>query len=328
MDNLIRVFLTPNAGTKSNFSEFDYDSEVEIKGKMVKISDVMARKVFDKLFAPVTPSNPGGIVTKFRLGIVDGTYTILSENVKLFDKNLRDGNGVTGELDLLLVREDGSVAIVDIKTAGKDKWTAFGTGKLKDKSTYFRAQQSIYGYMFHNNTAITPDLKLMPFEIDVTIDGYINDIELASIVEDGKDTIDLEYLPEIENYGITKTTPEIKAPIKRETAKEATTNPGIQESDPTKNKIIDNVNKPIILNGRVGKLVTMPDGSFGIEVTVNNDISTLQLTLDTLQANLTVEKEYGTEETLQALEKDIKKISDAINSAEGLTEVYPLQKIV
>lgn len=326
VDNLIRVFLTPNAGTKSNFSEFDYDSEVEIKGKMVKISDVMARKVFDKLFAPVTPSNPGGIVTKFRLGIVDGTYTILSENVKLFDKNLRDGNGVTGELDLLLVREDGSVAIVDIKTAGKDKWTAFGTGKLKDKSTYFRAQQSIYGYMFHNNTAITPDLKLMPFEIDVTIDGYINDIELASIVEDGKDTIDLEYLPEIENYGITKTTPEIKAPIKRETAKEATTNPGIQESDPTKNKIIDNVNKPIILNGRVGKLVTMPDGSFGIEVTVNNDISTLQLTLDTLQANLTVEKEYGTEETLQALEKDIKKISDAINSAEGLTEVYPLQK--
>jgi hypothetical protein len=326
VDNLIRVFLTPNAGTKSNFSEFDYDSTVEIKGKMVKISDVMARKVFDKLFAPVTSSSPGGIVTKFRLGIVDGTYTILSENVKLFDRNLRDGNGVTGELDLLLVREDGSVAIVDIKTAGKDKWTAFGTGKLKDKSTYFRAQQSIYGYMFHNNTAITPDLKLMPFEIDVTIDGYINDIELASIVEDGKDTIDLEYLPEIENYGITKTTPEIKAPIKKEAAKESITNPGIQESDPAKNKLIDNINKPIVLNGRIGKLVTMPDGAFGIEVTVNNDISTLQLTLDTLEANLSVEKEYGTEETLQALKNDIKRISDAINSAEGFTEVYPLQK--
>jgi len=326
VDNLIRVFLTPNAGTKSNFSEFDYDSEVEIKGKMVKISDVMARKVFDKLFAPVTSSSPGGIVTKFRLGIVDGTYTILSENVKLFDRNLRDGNGVTGELDLLLVREDGSVAIVDIKTAGKDKWTAFGKGTLKDKSTYFRAQQSIYGYMFHNNTAITPDLKLMPFEIDVTIDGYINDIELASIVEDGKDTIDLEYLPEIENYGITKTTPEIKAPIKKEAVKETTTKPGIEESDTSKNKFIDNVNKPVIFNGRIGKLVLMPDGAFGIEVTINNDISTLKLTLDTLEANLLVEKEFGTEETLQALKLDIKKISDIINAAEGLTEVYPLQK--
>jgi hypothetical protein len=70
----------------------------------------------------------------------------------------------------------------------------------------------------------------------------------------------------------------------------------------------------------------MPDGAFGIEVTINNDISTLKLTLDTLEANLLVEKEFGTEETLQALKLDIKKISDIINAAEGLTEVYPLQK--
>jgi hypothetical protein len=326
VDNLIRVFLTPNAGTKSNFSEFDYDSTVEIKGKMVKISDVMARKVFDKLFAPVTTSNPGGIVTKFRLGIVDGTYTILSENVKLFDRNLRDGNGVTGELDLLLVREDGSVAIVDIKTAGKDKWTAFGTGKLKDKSTYFRAQQSIYGYMFHNNTAITPDLKLMPFEIDVTIDGYINDIELASIVEDGKDTIDLEYLPEIENYGITKTTPEIKAPIKKEEAKPSPITIGIEESDTTKNGIGENVNKAVLYNGRVGKLVLMPNAEFGVEIVINDDISALQLTLDALEANLAVEKgEFGNPEYITELENNIKKISEAITSATGVTQVFPIQ---
>ena len=486
VDNLIRVFLTPNAGTKSNFSEFNYDSEVEIKGKMVKISDVMARKVFDKLFAPVSPSSPGGIVTKFRLGIVDGTYTILSENVKLFDRNLRNGNGVTGELDLLLVREDGSVAIVDIKTAGKDKWTAFGKGTLKDKSTYFRAQQSIYGYMFHNSTAITPDLKLMPFEIDVTIDGYINDIELASIVPDGQDTIDLEYLPEIENFGITKSVPEIKAPIKKvtststnakadvilpigtsgsgkstfikslpqenlvvispddmrveftgdinnkskdkeiyeEAAKRAvaaiqqgkqvvfdttnltkdkrrpfieaikkaipnaniqyklmelnpelakqrikaqiargenranvsdenidrqagtykqmlediksegitnydtktTENIGIEESDPVKNRIGENVNKAVMYNGRVGKLVLMPTAEFGVEIVINDDISALQLTLDTLEANLAVEKgEFGNEEQMKALEKDIKRISEAIKLATGVTQVFPIQ---
>lgn len=328
VDNLIRVFLTPNAGTKSNFSEFNYDSEVEIKGKMIKISDVMARKVFDKLFAPVSPSSPGGIVTKFRLGIVDGTYIILSENVKLFDRNLRDGNGVTGELDLLLVREDGSVAIVDIKTAGKDKWTAFGKGTLKDKSTYFRAQQSIYGYMFHNSTAITPDLKLMPFEIDVTIDGYINDIELADIVPDGQDTIDLEYLPEIENFGITKTVPEIKAPIKKEAAATTatTTNVGIEESDPAKNRIGENVNKPVLYNGRVGKLVLMPNAEFGVEIVVNDDISALQLTLDALQANLAVEKgEFGNPEQIAALEKDIKRISEAIESSTGITQVFPIQ---
>jgi hypothetical protein len=331
VDTLIRQFLTLNASSKSNFNEFTYDDEVEIKGRMMKISDMMSRKVFDKLFAPVSITSPGGIVTKFRLGIVDGTYTILSENVKLFDRNLRDGNGVTGELDLLLVREDGSVAIVDIKTSTEYKWKEFGKGTEYDKSTYFRAQQSIYGTMFHNNTAITPDLKLMPFSVTLSEDkiGYIEDIELASIVPDGQDTIDLEYLPEIADFGIIKTTPEIKAPIKKEvaaeTSKETTVEGGIKESDPIKNKIGENVNQPVIYNGRVGKLVLMPSAEFGVEIVINDDISTLQLTLDTLDANLTLEKQYGTEETISELEKNVKRIETAISSAKGFTQVFPLQ---
>lgn len=331
VDTLIRQFLTLNASSKSNFNEFTYDDEVEIKGRMMKISDMMSRKVFDKLFAPVSITSPGGIVTKFRLGIVDGTYIILSENVKLFDRNLRDGNGVTGELDLLLVREDGSVAIVDIKTSTEYKWKEFGKGTQYDKSTYFRAQQSIYGTMFHNNTAITPDLKLMPFSVTLSEDkiGYIEDIELASIVPDGQDTIDLEYLPEIADFGIIKTIPEIKAPIKKEvaaeTSKETTVEGGIEESNPIKNKIGENVNQPVIYNGRVGKLVLMPSAEFGVEIVINDDISTLQLTLDTLDANLTLEKQYGTEETISELEKNVKRISEAIKSAKGFTQVFPLQ---
>jgi hypothetical protein len=330
VDTLIRIFLTPNAATKSKFSEFTYDSEVEVKGRMIKISDMMSRKVFDKLFAPVTPTNPGGIITKFRLGIIDGTYTILSENVKLFDKSLRDGKGVTGEIDLLLVREDGSVAIVDIKTSTEYKWKDFGKGTDYDKSTYFRAQQSIYGTMFHNNTAITPDLKLMPFSVKLSEDkvGYIEDIDLASIVPEGQDTIELEYLPEIADFGITKTTPDIKAPVKRQEGKAATqeTTGGIPESDPTMNKLKDNVNKAVIFNGRPGKLVRMPNGGFGVEIVINNDITSLQLTLDALQANLLVEKgEFGSQELIDQLENDIKKISSAISSATGITEVFPLQ---
>ena len=325
VDTLIRIFLTPNAVNKSNFNEFNYDSEIEIKGRPVKISDTMSRKVFDRLFAPVTTTSPGGIVTKFRLGIVDGSYMILSENVKLFDRRLRDGKGVTGELDLLLVREDGSVAIVDIKTGGKDKWADFGSLSKKDKQTYFRAQQSIYGYMFYNNTGITPDLKLMPFEIDVNLDGYIEDIKLASIVEAGNDTVDLEYLPEIENFGIDKIKPDIKAPIKKvEVAEEK--KEGIPESDPVENRLQQNLNKPVLLGRRVGKLVKMPDGGFGVEVVVNNNITGLQLTLDALEANLLVEKQYGTEETIAELESNIKRIAAAIESAEGLTEVLPVQK--
>jgi hypothetical protein len=503
VDSLIRIFLTPNAGTKSNFSEIEHTSEVEIKGRMMKVSDMMSKKVFDKLFAPVSATNPGGFVTKFRLGIIDGTYTILSENVKLFDKSLRDGRGVTGEIDLLLIREDGSVAIVDIKTSTEYKWKDFGKGTDYDKSTYFRAQQSIYGTMFYNNTAITPDLKLMPFSVTLSEDkvGYIEDIELASIVPEGQDTIDLEYLPDIADYGIIKITPEIKAPVRTatteirivestikknavefkikskkdntvirefiiykkgeiiiiepiqgstaktldisetekedllkqfisqesldlvyqhrdspsdktiesslqqslnkdaasatsrlsrptdtkadverrkeeakasiskiednlwnanypinlertifdtlegETKKEiqnkinakydaelaaltdtkADVN-GIPESDPTLNTLKDNIDKAVIYNGRVGKLVRMPDGNFGVEVTINNDITVLQLTLDALEANLLVEKsEFGNTDTIDELNKNIERISAAIKSSKGVTQIFPVQ---
>ena len=452
VDTLIKIFLTPNAANKSNFSEFTYDSAIEVKGNMKKISDMMSKKVFDKLFAPVTTTNPGGIITKFRLGIIDGTYRILSENVTLFDKSLRNGRGVTGEIDLLLVREDGSVAIVDIKTSTEYKWKDFGKGTDYDKSTYFRAQQSIYGTMLYNNTAITPDLKLMPFSLVLSEDkiGYIEDIDLASIVPEGQDTIELEYLPEIANFGIDKITPDIKAPVRTATtytkadeeylgtpeiskieigtinnvtingdlyqfktkdglisgvmlsptefridgisanevgkgqgskmfeslisylkSKGVTTlktesagegaikmhnkavdkglltkvkedgrfaiftinniQPadvtGIPESDPTLNTLKDNIDKAVIYNGRVGKLVRMPDGNFGVEVTINNDITVLQLTLDALNANLLLEKnQFGSQELIEELEKNITKISNAISSSKGITEVFPLQK--
>ena len=329
VDSLIRIFLTPNAGTKSKFSEIEHTSEVEIKGRMMKISDMMSKKVFDKLFAPVSATNPGGIVTKFRLGIIDGTYTILSENVKLFDKSLRDGKGVTGEIDLLLIREDGSVAIVDIKTSTEFKWKDFGKGTNYDKSTYFRAQQSIYGTMFYNSTAITPDLKLMPFSVTLSEDkvGYIEDIELASIVPEGQDTIDLEYLPDIADYGIIKITPEIKAPVKKEISKEKDSQKmGIPESDPLKDKIGENVNMPVMYSGRLGKLVLLPNAEYGIEIVINDDITTLQLTLDALEANLLVEKsEFGNTDTIDELNKNIERISAAIKSSKGVTQIFPVQ---
>ena len=337
VDGLIRIFLTPNAATGSKFSEFTYNSTVELKGKQIKVSDIMSRKAFDKLFAPVTTTSQGGIITKFRLGIIDGSYMILSENVKLFDKNLRNGKGVTGEIDLLLIKEDGSVAIVDIKTKKIKEvrgqqvsgWKDFGNPEaLYESSTYFRAQQSIYGYQFYNSTAITPELKLMPFDMELSKEkvGYIEDINLANIVPAGQDTFDLEYLPEIENFGIVKIKPEIEAPVQKTQTITEEIGEGIPESDPVMNKLKDNVDKAVIFNGRTGKLVRMPDGSFGVEVIVNNNITGLQLTLDALQANLLVEKgEFGNPELIGEIETQIKRISEAIESTKGLTEVFPLQ---
>jgi hypothetical protein len=347
VDDLIRIYLTPNPSTKSGFSEFTYDSELEIKGKMTKISDVMSRKAFDKLFAPVTLESSGGILTDFRLGILDGNYMILSENVKLFDRNLRD-TGVTGELDLILVREDGTVAIVDIKTAGKGKWEKFGTSPERgyENSIRYRAQQSIYGYMFHNNTGITPDLKLMPFEVTLsqTKVGYIEDIDLAldqikkankTIEEKGigtphtinLHTFDLEYLPEIEDHGIVKTAPEkVIIRPKQETPKEE---PGIPPTDPTKLTLEDNIDKMVMYKGRVGKLIQMADGSFAIEIPIAADLSTIQLTLSQLEGIRDSEDliNLRSEEELQELNENIDKLTKAIESQEGLVEVFPIEKL-
>jgi hypothetical protein len=340
VDDLIRMFLTPNANTKSNFTEFSYDSEVLIKGATTKISDVMSKKAFDALFAPVSATSPGGIVTKFRLGVVDGSYTILSENVKLFDRSFRDGKGVTGELDLLLVKEDGTVAIVDIKTSALkrnnkgeliSKWKNFGTGKGYEKSTYFRAQQSIYGYMFFNSTGIMPELKLMPFDIILNDDkmGYIEDISLPGIVPAGKDTIDLEYLPEIENHGIQKVQPtDVK--IREKAATKIDIKQGIQQSDPKVNTLSGNLNKPIVYEGRVGKLVRMSNGNFGIEIVKNNDLTTLQLSLDSFKANLLVEQslgERGNVDLTLELEEQINKLENAIKSQKGVTEIRPITRL-
>ncbi len=327
VDDLIRIFLTPNASTKSNFSEFEYDSDIEIKGRMTRISDVMSRKAFDKLFAPIKVGSSGGVVTKFRLGIVDGSYMILSENVKLFDRTLRD-DGITGELDLILVREDGSVAIVDIKTSTKAKWEKFGTGEGYEKSLYFRAQQSIYGYMFHNSTGITPELKLMPFSVKLSSEkvGYIEDIDLADIVPTGQDTIDLEYLPEIEEFGIIKTTPENI--IIRETIK---VEPGYEGTDTSKITLEDNIDRSVMYKGSAGTLIRMKDGSFAIKVAkVDKGIENVMITLEALKADLkrldTVSSGNVTD-AQQSLVKDIARLEEFVKSRTKDFEIYPLQNL-
>ncbi len=357
VDDLIRIFLTPNASTESNFSEFTYDSELEIKGRMSKISDLMSKKAFDKLFAPVSSTGSPGILTKFRLGVIDGSYTILSENVKLFDRNLRD-NGITGELDLLLLRDDGTVAIVDIKTSEKKKgkWKNFGTGKGYEKSIYFRAQQSIYGTMFYNSTGILPELKLMPFSVTLSDPGtnkkvgYIEDIDLAldeiqtanNTIEKEKsgathtinsDTFDLEYLSEIENFGVIKTEPEnLITRTTAESTTEPTVKPGFQATESSKITLEDNIDKFVMYKGRPGRLIRMPNGSFAIEVSTNADLTALQISLDIAKANRALLLKNTKEGIyvvggLTEINTEIEKLEEVISSQESSVEVFPIKKL-
>ena len=77
-----------------------------------------------------------GIITEIRDGVLDGRYTILSDHVKVFDRNLGpkvDGKplGLAGEVDLIFIDNNtGEIEIVDIKTAKKANWTYFNIDQV------------------------------------------------------------------------------------------------------------------------------------------------------------------------------------------------------
>ena len=260
IDKLIRIFLTPAVGTKG-FMQVKWNK------------DDMSKEAFDALFGTT------GIISKFRNGIIDGQYTILSENVTVFDKSLRE-SGITGELDLLAIDKDGNVMIVDIKTGKENNWKAFGSGTLSDKQTNYRAQQSIYRNLFYNMTGIMPvEIGLMPLAIDVTVDGYIKSVKLASIVPKDSDTIKLEYLPEVEQYGVTPIKPDLTKVEVQQAGTEVpvdTTETGIPQADLTKTKLMDAVGETVIYNGQTGKLVLLDDGVYALEVEADEKVTTLQ----------------------------------------------------
>ena len=253
IDNHIRTFLTPAVGA-TGFMEVKWNK------------DEMSKEAFDALFGST------GIITKFRNGIIDGQYTILSENVTVFDKSLRE-SGITGELDLLAIDKDGNVMIVDIKTGKENNWKAFGSGTLSDKQTNYRAQQSIYRNLFYNMTGIMPTkIGLMPLAIKTDIDGYIETVKVAPILPKDSDTIELEYLPEVEQYGVTPIKPDLTKVEVQQPGTEVpidTTETTIPQADLKKTKLIDNVGETVIYNGQTGKLTLLDDGVYALEVEEN-----------------------------------------------------------
>jgi hypothetical protein len=76
-----------------------------------------------------------GIITEIRDKVLEGKLTILSDHVKVFDRNLgpKVGGkplGLAGEVDLILIdNTTGEIEIVDIKTAKKANWTYFNIDK-------------------------------------------------------------------------------------------------------------------------------------------------------------------------------------------------------
>lgn len=306
VDSLTRMYLTPKSEQDgSGFIDFDYNSTVDIKGLPVKISDVMSKQAFDALY-----KTGSGIVAKVRQGVIDGRWQILSENVLLFDKNLLD-NGITGEIDLLAVDADGNVKIIDIKTGKSGTWSRFGTGQKFDKETYFRAQQSIYSDLFYNMSGIdVASIGLLPLELDVTIDGYINSIISPPMMRNVTgETIEIEYLGDVANYGIERIEPKLTK-IEGETAKGVTpVESTIPSSDPTRVSLKDNLGNMIIYQGETGKLVQLPNGRYAIQQETPADIA-VEIALEQLKNDLALEQanEFRSQEVIDDIKSEIKKL--------------------
>ena len=343
VDELIKKFLTLDSGSGEGFAEVKYTGDVNINGVDYKVSDFMSQKAFDRLFGP------GGIVSTIRGKMIDGEFVLFPENLLVFDKTL----GITGEIDLLAVNAKGEVMIIDIKTS--KKW-----GEYKNPNNYknisHRAQLSIYSTLFYNMTGIkATKLQILPLQIDVNVDGYVNDIDKAKVnvldkngkpikMEDGKTDktellakgyYELPFLEDIAEYGVTMIEPEFETDLTEEdgdlegTGETKDTSDKVEEiEDLSKTSLSNLLNKTVLFNGRLGKVVTLPNGSFGIEYKVTKDIDLLEQLVASLKEDLqaddlleTPDPEYrkGLDDKITELKKEIKD-----GNAKGGKEIVTL----
>ncbi len=162
--------------------------------KLVKPAE-MDQTAFDQLFGF------DGIITKINDDVIDGKYMVYANNLNVFDKELGE-NGLGGEMDLLVVDAEGNLSIIDIKTAKKATWDNFNTEdpeKFSKKYAY-SVQQTIYRNLLFNMLGKKATIKLLPIELDYTVDGYIKTAKLANITDQGKSTIQLIPVDEVDKY--------------------------------------------------------------------------------------------------------------------------------
>jgi hypothetical protein len=326
LDAAVRKFFTIDAVT-GDWISFNYSDTIEVDGKDVKISDTMSENAFNQMFG-VT-----GVVTRFRTSLKEQNYVPLTNNVKLFDKNLLE-NGVSGETDMVLINGKGEIMIVDIKTS--TSWNGFNK-PTSWKNIAYRAQLSIYRNLYHNMTGVTPKIALFPMRISLkSATAYVTDVTVGGektkstpleplVPNTAKlfNTLELEYLPDVENEGITLSTPEVlvatETPVEETPKVEKSSQ--ITASDTSKILLKDNLGKQVVYNGKLGTLVLQEDGSYGVEVDLSLEQSLSNDVLSTLEIDLEFEKgEFGNPERAKEIEK---QIEDLQKTQKG-KETYPI----
>jgi len=289
LDAIIRQFLTLDP--RGGFVKVNYDSVIDIRGAQKKVSDMMSKEAYDFMFHPVT-----GSTTRFRRNMIDGGYQLFTNNVKVFDRNARDGRGVTGELDLLLIDTEGNLAIVDIKAAQASTWNNLGVPNLVDsktgielkddngqlmknkinKKTYFRAQQSVYRNSIYNMSGLDASILLYPIEMELTMDGFIKKLSKPTVdlsknnklSENGMFII-LEPIDDaiMQKFGFNRTGPTDTVEMPEIEDGESEIQPGaVPISDPEKNTLNSFLDQDVMYQGKIGKLIRNLDGGFSVEL--------------------------------------------------------------
>jgi hypothetical protein len=165
--------------------------------------------------------------------------------------------------------------------------TIFVASDANSKKLYFRLQQSIYRNLFYNMTGEMPSkIGLLPIEIAYDLTGFITSAKKASIVPEGESTIELEYAPEVEEYGVELIEPtfeeepaEVPVEVKGEVVKEK-----YVEELPEDTTLGSNIGKTVLYRGQVGKLIITDDGVYSVEIPTSKGSTIIDLYSDALPA--------------------------------------------
>lgn len=137
----------------------------------------MSQQAYENLFGDY------GIITELQDSVIDGKYTILSEDVIIYDPTLLE-SGIVGAMDLVAFdNETGDLKIIDIKTGKPENWENFNNDNKFNKKLTYRIQQSIYRALLFNMTGeLAKSISILPIAITTDMDGNILSAESAAAV--------------------------------------------------------------------------------------------------------------------------------------------------
>ena len=146
----------------------------------------MSQQAYDNLFGDY------GVITELQDAVIDGKYTILSEDVIIYDPTLLE-SGVVGAMDLVAFdTETGDLKIIDIKTGKKENWDSFNKESGYSKKLGYRLQQSIYRALLFNMTGeLAKSISILPIAITTDMDGNVLSAESAAKIVNNQAIRDL-----------------------------------------------------------------------------------------------------------------------------------------